>query len=896
MADINGTNSADTLNGTTGKDTINGFDGNDVIYGDTSGSSSDNKTAAVFVMGADFSADCGNFNTWNFPPTLNFSGSTTNVSFNDDDDQLNGDDRCNEYSDDKSQTVTLNGQECDVNVDFQLQYCDAAGNVYTFVVVDVDSDGNGHHYNNAGENGKILVQTDGPEITSDTDLSLVPNSYQNVSSLDYDDIVTPASPEIDHGIGDDDVISAGNGDDVVYGQGGDDFIEGNNGQDELYGGDGDDVIYGNTASPNFGNDGSIKAFVLNESFSITNGGNFHQSCLPPKLSFNGTHEQITFNDDDDQLNGDDRCNEYSDDKTQSVNLDGQTYDANVDYKLSYCDSDGNIYTFAVIDIDADGNGHHYHNIGENGKILIQIDGPEITADTDLSLVPNSLTNVSSLDYEALQANNGDLTEIANDEDYIDGGKGNDTIYGQWGDDEIRGGEGDDLIYGGQYGRQTTELVRKADGTWDISGGGEVTLDLSNFSSSATYNNSVGWYALDEDGNVLKAYILEDNVKGAADITANIDVEGAVTLSLFIIPDGDRKHFDAGEATLSFSGSSPTITQGSASSMVYVSEAGKNGDNRDHEINSGDASCWEDLWCLGDKDFNDVVFNVEASQSTRTTDADTIYGEEGNDTIYGGDDADHIMGGVGDDVIYGQEGDDVIEGGDGNDEIYGGTGQDVLLGGAGNDYLDGGPGSDVEIDGGTGVDEYRGSAGDDVFIFGQDDFVGTTVTNQAGRVINKSMYNADNGFDKMLVEGDAIVDFTGESYQSDPTITGNVMAQIEAVIGDEGDQEVTINPNEIWAQSDSPFGEDFGTPDDWDGFVAYLGEGDDTLNMSGTPWSFDADGAVNAPLSAEMISIMGLNNTQVGELNAYVFTHDTQDRTITVWTDAETVTLNDDSLI
>ena len=77
------------------------------------------------------------------------------------------------YSDDKSQTVEIGGQEFGVNVDYGLKYCDAAGNIYTFAVVDIDADGSGNHYNNVGENGKILNQLDGPEITGSTQLSLL---------------------------------------------------------------------------------------------------------------------------------------------------------------------------------------------------------------------------------------------------------------------------------------------------------------------------------------------------------------------------------------------------------------------------------------------------------------------------------------------------------------------------------------------------------------------------------------------------------------------------------------------------------------------------------------------------------------------------------------------------
>ncbi|OEE67543.1 hypothetical protein A1OO_17510 [Enterovibrio norvegicus FF-33] len=887
MANIIGTGGVDQLNGTLDDDYIEGRAGDDVIYGDVGSSSGNGSTGAVFILGDDFSAASGDFYYFsNFPPTLNFTGSTTTATFNDDDAQLNGDDACNEYSDDKSQTVEIGGQEYGVNVDFGLKYCDASGNIYTFAVVDVDTNGSGNHWGETGESGKMLIQVDGPEITGSTQLSLVPNSYHNISSLDYSSITEPEP--VDPTVGGDDVITAGDGDDTVYGQGGDDYIEGDNGQDSLYGGEGDDVIYGNTASPNFNADPCVNVFQMGNDFTKPSGGEFHTFCFPDKLAFDGSSTKVTFQDDDGKLNGDNYCNEYSDDKTQTVTIDGNTYSVNLDYTLKYCDTEGNVYKFAIIDVDLDGNGHHYSNLNENGNLLLQLEGPEITASTQLSLVPNSYCNINEIDYSSISE---ETTQISNDEDFIDGGAGNDTIYGQWGDDEIHGGTGDDVIYGGQIGRQTLDLDRGADGYWDVSNGDAVTLDLSNITSSASYSNSVGYYVLDENGNVLAAYVMADNAKLDSAAQAVIDVEGAAKIGLFIIPDGDTKGFNEGEITLSFASGSPVFGQGGLTAGGYVSETGKNGDRLDHEINSGENSCWEDLWCLGDKDFNDVVMKVNATQVVEESDADTIYGEEGNDTIYGGDDNDHIMGGVGDDVLFGQKGDDIIEGGEGNDRIFGGVGKDELYGGAGDDYLDGGPGSDVKIDGGTGVDEYRGSAGDDVFIFGEDDFVGLSVTNSAGRVVNKSMYNADNGFDQMLVNGDANVDFTGVSYQSDSSITGNVMAQIEAVIGDEGDQVITINPNEIWSQSDAPFGEDLGTPDDWDGFIAHLGAGDDSFNLNGTPWSYDASGTVNAPISAEMISILGLSNAQVGELNAYVFTHDNLDRTITVWTDAEDVTLN-----
>lgn len=429
---------------------------------------------------------------------------------------------------------------------------------------------------------------------------------------------------------DEDYIDGGKGNDTIYGQWGD---------DTLLGGEGDDVIWGGQITrQKVEGEPTTTVFVLGDDFTTPQGGEFHTFCFPPSLAFDGNTTEVTFQDDDGLLNGDDICNEYSDDSSQTVTYNGQTYPVNVDYTLIYCDAQGNYYKFAILDLDMDGTGNHYNNVGENGKLLIQLEGPEITAGTQLSLVANSYQNLSSLNYD-------DFTNT------------------------------------------TEEII--------------------------------------------------------------------------------------------------------------------------------------------------------------VSDKDTIHGNEGNDTVYGGDDDDHIYGDEGDDILYGQKGDDIIEGGDGNDKLYGGTGKDTLLGGAGDDYLDGGTGSDVRIDGGTGVDEYRGSAGQDVFIFDENDFVGLTETVN-GQTRNKFMYNADNGFDQMIVEGDATVDFTGDRYQSDSSVTGNVMSNIEAVLGDEGDQDVYINPNEVFRQGDEPFGEDFnGAAPDWHGFVAHLGAGDDSFNLEGSPWSFDAGGTVNA---------------------------------------------------
>ncbi|NGN97046.1 calcium-binding protein [Grimontia sp. S25] len=877
MADINGTSGADTL------------------YGDIGSGSSDQKTGAVFVMGADFNMDSGNFHTWSFPPKLSFTGSTSTVTYNDDDGQLNGDDRWNEFSDDKSQTVSIDGQEYSANVDYSLKYCDSDGNVYTFAIVDVDSDGNGHHYCNIGENGKILIQIDGPEITSSTDLTLVPNSYQNVSSLNYDDITEPQTvnpADLD------DTITAGNGDDTVYGLKGNDHISGENGNDKLFGGDGDDIIYGNTATPNFSEEPTVTVFQMGKDFSM-DSGNFHTWSFPPKLAFDGTTTKVTFQDDDGVLNGDNYCNEFSDDKSQTVTIDGKTYPVNLDYSLKYCDSDGNVYTFAIIDVDLDGNGHHYHNLNENGNLLLQIDGPEITDATDLSLVPHSYQNVNSLDYDDIATAK---TIKYNDNDYIDGGAGNDTIYGQWGDDEIHGGSGDDIIYGGQIATETIETDPTAKvfvmgDDFSMPSGGEFHTWC--FPSKLAFDGGMTEVTFQDDDGVLHGdnYCNEYSDDKTQTVTignntyaVNLDytlkyTDGTNVYKFAIIDvdlDGNKHHYwnleENGKILLQIEG--PEIT--SATDLTLVPHSYENL----REIDYTDFAETTKEVTVSDKD---TIHGGEGDDFIRSgDDDDLVYGDEGNDNINGGEGNDVIYGGEGNDTILGGNGDDILYGGEGDDILRGGNGSDELYGGAGDDYLQAGYDDDYVLDGGTGKDLYVGSEGNDTMYFDQEDFSDLNFLQENGNI-----YIGDRGFDQLIVNGDANVDMTGESYGLSAGF--KPIAQVEAVIGDEGDQTVTANAFAIKAQSDPFQSASLTDPGDWDGFVAYLGAGDDTFNLDGNGWKLDADAAPTAELSADMIAFMGLNNTQVAELDAYVF-ETNSGSTITVWTDAEHFTLNGDDII
>ena len=66
----------------------------------------------------------------------------------------------------------------------------------------------------------------------------------------------------------------------------------------------------------------------------------------------------------------------------------------------------------------------------------------------------------------------------------------------------------------------------------------------------------------------------------------------------------------------------------------------------------------------------------------TSQADTLYGFEGNDSLRGYSGDDIIYGGLGDDLLNGGAGDDIIDGGIGNDTLYGEGGNDTYIFGRG----------------------------------------------------------------------------------------------------------------------------------------------------------------------------------------------------------------------
>ena len=185
-----------------------------------------------------------------------------------------------------------------------------------------------------------------------------------------------------------------------------------------------------------------------------------------------------------------------------------------------------------------------------------------------------------------------------------------------------------------------EEIHGAHGLYDISVGGEITIDVSYFSVNAGYENSHGYYIANSDGDPIGGVILQDNVKqlGQRTVTFNSnDYPDGVTVGFFIIADGDTQNTSLEDGdVLSFENIGGVWTphldgnplRGAQNAPAYFSDQSLNFDGYDHLADSGAQGNqnWEDLIDGGDLDHSDVNTNVRVF-ITKYADV-TVQGDDG----------------------------------------------------------------------------------------------------------------------------------------------------------------------------------------------------------------------------------------------------------------------------
>jgi VCBS repeat-containing protein len=278
--------------------------------------------------------------------------------------------------------------------------------------------------------------------------------------------------------------------------------------------------------------------------------------------------------------------------------------------------------------------------------------------------------------------------------------------------------------------------------------GVVAMDVSGQevvfeSQSASQNNMLGIYTLDENGKPSEPEIILYNSKTAVPQNVLATFAGDEEIRFFLIPDVDATSVSASDS-LAFvwsggqwelsvtdannhsdyldvkfddaafnprgeepgflfpSGEDAGITVGHDEvALIRMDDqfAGPgHGDEHGHGMQDGNPYKHNGQGD-DDDDFNDLVVSVHHTDDGvfhGTTADDLAYGNAGNDTLYGGDGNDTLVGGTGNDHLIGGAGHDLLVGGPGDDLLIGGLGNDTFHPGSGHDTIITGDGSDTII--------------------------------------------------------------------------------------------------------------------------------------------------------------------------------------------------------
>ncbi len=197
----------------------------------------------------------------------------------------------------------------------------------------------------------------------------------------------------------------------------------------------------------------------------------------------------------------------------------------------------------------------------------------------------------------------------------------------------------DEIGQGEYPADASDLL------YNITNHDSLHINISNAVQSAGYQNSLGYYFADENGNPLSGKIIDDfaGVPRGEDFSIWINSQDipseAKLLGFFIIPDGNRENWpdsqgDGTPVTFQlneglweahfvdpYGEPGEKITGNDNSANIYFSDRRLNPEGQDHEmmgmrgddIDGRKDSNWEDLPIpngrYGEPDFNDLQFDI-----------------------------------------------------------------------------------------------------------------------------------------------------------------------------------------------------------------------------------------------------------------------------------------------
>jgi Ca2+-binding RTX toxin-like protein len=499
-----------------------------------------------------------------------------------------------------------------------------------------------------------------------------------------------------------DIIDGGPGDDIIDGGPGDDTIDGGDGSDYLQGGQGNDTLNGGNDSDLI-EGGAGDDILYYNADRVVEPGWIARNVGSPGV--NGTLEKVSLTDMNESMDIFDGGDGF--DIIKMTDGDDAIFLSNYFDTLRPEATD----TWAIIDIEQidAGAGNDIVDLTEWGRAYgdIIVNGEE----------GNDVIWTSS-GNDTINGGTGD--------DNIWGGAGADNIEGGEGDDLIYGGPNSvssSLMTVISQEHNFEETAAFPEGNFkghkknppaesmgiaeeNLSVDFQTTATMTFVESDAGFSNTVGAYTIGADGTILDVNVAFENAKtteAGAQYTFDVGGETDSSFGFFLIANGYKNNqlFKEGalDGELSFiydlggenerlakitddendvtliidDGTDISEFRGHIyHSTTHSGSTDINADGNNHVISGlaseGDTSTlrigFEDLYNLGDSDYNDVVFDLTINSIEEVTLA-----IEENDVL---------SGGAGNDTIYGGLGDDIITGGEGQDNLYGNQGEDLFI--------------------------------------------------------------------------------------------------------------------------------------------------------------------------------------------------------------------------
>jgi len=481
------------------------------------------------------------------------------------------------------------------------------------------------------------------------------------------------------------VLTGGDGRDLLMGLGGNDTLGGGAGSDVLIGGSGNDSIGGGSSGDDWLEGGAgvdrLAGGSGKDSFVFREAGTANADTV---TDFVTNWDSIQLGGD--TLTGLGASGRFASGDVRFHSGAGVTAAHDVDDRIIYNTTTGQLF------YDADGIG------GASAQLLANLGAGRALTASDFVVFA---TSSSSGPINGTPGNDSLVGGAGNDS--INGLGGNDTLIGNGGNDTLDGGTGADSMDGG--GGQDTYLVdSNSDSTADSGTDSAADLVISTVSSlllaAEIENVTLGAGALSATGNasanVMTGNSLDNFFDGAGGNDTLNGADGNDTLwggsgnesivgglgSDNLSGDDGNDVLDGGDGNdaLGGGGGNDTLRGGAGDDVMVLGATAFGGTVAGVDSFDGGAG------------FDRLVVGAVASGVTIHVSAGTIVTSEGTSTfvnvehVTGSDFGDEINGYNDANALDGAGGNDTIHGAGGNDTLWGFSGTDTLIGSLGNDVL------------------------------------------------------------------------------------------------------------------------------------------------------------------------------------------------------------------